>query len=61
MSPPPVARRMWRALEPLHMTVYFSPEPRDAYRRAGLRGGWGAYCVPRGHARFVREEVRLVA
>jgi RNA-directed DNA polymerase len=23
--------------------------------------GWGAYCVPRGHARFVREEVRLVA
>src|SRR5215218_10376642 len=23
--------------------------------------GWGSYCVPRGHARFVREEVRLVA
>jgi hypothetical protein len=23
--------------------------------------GWTAYCVPRGHARFVREEVRLVA
>jgi hypothetical protein len=21
--------------------------------------GWGAYCVPRGRARFVREEVRL--
>jgi hypothetical protein len=40
MSPSPLARRMWRALEPLHMTVYFSPEPRDAYRRAGLRGGW---------------------
>jgi RNA-directed DNA polymerase len=23
--------------------------------------GWGAYCVPRGRARSVREEVRLVA
>jgi hypothetical protein len=23
--------------------------------------GWCVYCVPRGHARFVREEVRLVA
>jgi hypothetical protein len=23
--------------------------------------GWAGYCVPRGHARFVREEVRLVA
>jgi hypothetical protein len=23
--------------------------------------GWANYCVPRGHARFVREEVRLVA
>jgi len=21
--------------------------------------GWGAYCVPRGHVRSVREEVRL--
>ena len=40
MSEPETARRMWRALETLHMTVYFAPEPRDAYRRAGLRGGW---------------------
>jgi hypothetical protein len=23
--------------------------------------GWGGYCVPRGRARSVREEVRLVA
>jgi hypothetical protein len=44
---PPVARRMWRALETLHMTVYFSPEPRDAYRRAGLRGGWMGYFASR--------------
>jgi hypothetical protein len=50
MSPPPVARRMWRALEPLHMTVYFSPEPRDAYRRAGLRGGWMGYFASRSAA-----------
>ena len=36
---PPVARRMWQALETLHMTVYWAPEPSEAYRRAGLRGG----------------------
>jgi hypothetical protein len=50
MSPPPTARRMWRALETLHMTVYFSPEPRDAYRRAGLRGGWMGYFASRSAA-----------
>jgi hypothetical protein len=41
---------MWRALEPLHMTVYFSPEPRDAYLRAGLRGGWMGYFASRSAA-----------
>jgi hypothetical protein len=50
MSAPALARRMWRALEPLHMTVYFSPEPRDAYRRAGLRGGWMGYFASRSAA-----------
>ena len=50
MSPPPVARRMWRALETLHMTVYFAPEPREAYRRAGLRGGWMGYFASRSAA-----------
>ncbi|HEV2892760.1 MAG TPA: hypothetical protein VG411_03330 [Actinomycetota bacterium] len=44
------ARAMWRALETLHMTVYFSPEPRDAYRRAGLRGGWMGYFASRSAA-----------
>ena len=44
------ARRMWRALETLHMTVYFAPEPRDAYRRAGLRGGWMGYFASRSAA-----------
>jgi hypothetical protein len=42
-----MARRMWQALETLHMTVYFAPEPRDAYRRAGLRGGWMGYFASR--------------
>jgi hypothetical protein len=41
---------MWRALETLHMTVYFAPEPRDAYRRAGLRGGWMGYFASRSAA-----------
>jgi hypothetical protein len=41
---------MWRALESLHMTVYFAPEPRDAFRRAGLRGGWMGYFASRSAA-----------
>jgi hypothetical protein len=45
-----IAREMWRALETLHMTVYFAPEPRDAYRRAGLRGGWMGYFASRSAA-----------
>ncbi|HEV2825272.1 MAG TPA: hypothetical protein VG035_08705 [Actinomycetota bacterium] len=44
------ARRMWQVLETLHMTVYFSPEPRDAYRQAGLRGGWMGYFASRAAA-----------
>jgi hypothetical protein len=47
---PEMARRMWRALEALHMTVYFAAEPRDAYRRAGLRGGWMGYFASRSAA-----------
>jgi hypothetical protein len=47
---PAVARRMWQALETLHMTVYFAPEPREAYRRAGLRGGWMGYFASRSAA-----------
>jgi hypothetical protein len=45
-----MARRMWQALEILHMTVHFVPEPRDAYRRAGLRGGWMGYFASRSAA-----------
>jgi hypothetical protein len=50
MSALPVARRMWQALETLHMTVYWAPEPRDGYRRAGLRGGWMGYFASRSAA-----------
>jgi hypothetical protein len=50
MSGSETARRMWRDLETLHMTVYFAPEPRDAYRRAGLRGGWMGYFASRSAA-----------
>jgi hypothetical protein len=45
-----MARRMWQALETLHMTVYWAPEPRDAYRQAGLRGGWMGYFASRAAA-----------
>jgi len=47
---PAMARRMWRSLETLHMTVYWAPEPRDAYKRAGLRGGWMGYFASRSAA-----------
>ena len=50
MSAPPVARRMWQALEAIHMTVYWAPEPPEAYRRAGLRGGWMGYFASRSAA-----------
>jgi helix-turn-helix protein len=45
-----VARRLWQVLETLHMTVYFAPEPRQAYRAAGLRGGWMGYFASRSAA-----------
>jgi hypothetical protein len=49
-TPAAMAREMWRALETLHMTVYWAPEPRDAYRQAGLRGGWMGYFASRSAA-----------
>jgi hypothetical protein len=49
-TPAAMARRMWQALETLHMTVYWAPEPRDAYRQAGLRGGWMGYFASRSAA-----------
>jgi hypothetical protein len=37
------ARRMWRALEPLHAVTYFAPESRAAGEALGLRGFWRGY------------------
>jgi hypothetical protein len=45
-----MARQMWRALETLHMTVYWAPEAHAAYRQAGLRGGWMGYFASRSAA-----------
>jgi hypothetical protein len=38
-----VSRRMWRALEPYHATVYFLPETRQRTDALGLKGGWMSY------------------
>jgi hypothetical protein len=37
------ARRMWRALEPVHAVTYFAPEAREAAEDLGLRGFWRGY------------------
>jgi hypothetical protein len=37
------ARRLWRALEPLHAVTYFAPEARAAGESLGLRGFWRGY------------------
>lgn len=39
----PVARTMWRLLEPVHAVVYWAPEVRANSDRLGLRGGWMSY------------------
>jgi hypothetical protein len=44
------AREMWRALETLHMTIYWAPEAHAAYRQAGLKGGWMGYFASRSAA-----------
>jgi hypothetical protein len=42
-----LARRFWAAIEPIHATVYFAPEPAEAARKAGLRGFWMNYFASR--------------
>ncbi|MCX6463114.1 MAG: hypothetical protein NTW05_05925 [Pseudonocardiales bacterium] len=37
------ARRMWRALEPVHAVTYFAPESRAAAEALGVRGFWRGY------------------
>lgn len=50
MGGPATARDLWRLLEPVHAVVYFAPEAREAYARAGLRGGWMGYFASRSAA-----------
>ena len=42
-----VARRAWTLYEPIHAIVYFAPEAPEAYKAAGLRGGWMGYFASR--------------
>lgn len=44
------ARRAWLLFEPLHAVVYFARENKEAYERAGLKGGWMGYFASRSAA-----------
>lgn len=37
------ARRMWRALEPVHAVTYFAPESQEGCAALGTRGYWMSY------------------
>ena len=41
------SRSMWTLFEPIHAVIYFAPEVRPAYERAGLRGFWRGYFAGR--------------
>jgi hypothetical protein len=41
------ARRMWTLFEPIHAVVYFTPDPRQVFEAAGLRGFWRGYFAGR--------------
>lgn len=45
-----VARRMWELLETYHAVVYFAPDAKEIYSRAGLKGGWMGYFASRSAA-----------
>jgi len=45
-----LARNLWQLFEPFHAVVYFAPEKRDIYARAGLKGGWMGYFASRAAA-----------
>jgi hypothetical protein len=40
---PSLARRLWRAIEPIHAVTYFHPAPTGAMQAAGLKGFWMCY------------------
>lgn len=37
------ARRLWRAMEPIHAVTYFTPEPKAACDALGTKGYWMSY------------------
>ncbi|WP_226369935.1 SCO6745 family protein [Pseudonocardia oceani] len=37
------ARRMWRAVEPVHAVTYFAPESKEACDALGTKGYWMSY------------------
>lgn len=41
------ARRMWRAMEPIHAITYFAPEPKAACDALGTTGYWMSYFAQR--------------
>lgn len=43
MSQDHPARRLWRALEPIHAVTYFAPESKTACEALGTRGYWMSY------------------
>ncbi len=44
------ARELGWLTETYHAVVYFAPETKDAYSRAGLKGGWMGYFASRSAA-----------
>jgi hypothetical protein len=43
----PRARRLWRAVEPVHAVTYFAPESQQACTELGTRGFWMSYFAQR--------------
>jgi hypothetical protein len=43
----PLARRLWKLLEPYHAVTYFAPEAAAAYEEVGLHGFWRGYFAGR--------------
>ena len=46
-SQEPVARRLHRLVEPIHLVTYFSAEPTEALMALGLRNYWDGYFAGR--------------
>jgi hypothetical protein len=42
-----VARTLWTRFEPIHAVTYFTPEAREHFEAAGLRGFWRGYFAGR--------------